>query len=272
MQLPSNDGGVIVPPPYLSASSIATWKQCPLRYKLSRIDKVPEGTSEALLMGSFVHEVLEHLYKQPAAERTLLNAKQISSYIWSANNWQQQVEQIVHTEQGIRQLRWNSWWCIENLWIIEDPMHIEPSGVENEVGGEIATGVVLKGFIDRYSVSENGGLKISDYKTGKAPKMKKWLEEKWYQLSIYAMLLGEELQKPIDELELIFLKEAIKFTHKPTPEDIEEVKQDIIKTHKEITEACASAEFETKVGKLCDWCSYQGICPAWVGKKRGKRW
>jgi putative RecB family exonuclease len=102
--------------------------------------------------------------------------------------------------------------------------------------------------------------------------MKKWLEEKWYQLSIYAMLLGEELQKPIDELELIFLKEAVKFTHKPTPEDIEDVRQDIIKTHKEITEACASKEFDAKVGKLCDWCSYQGICPAWVGKKRGRKW
>jgi putative RecB family exonuclease len=133
MQLPSESEGAIVPPPYLSASSISTWKQCPLRYKLSRIDKIPEGTSEALLMGSFVHEVLEHLYKQPAAERTLLNAKQISSYIWATNNWQQQVEQIVHTEQGIRQLRWNSWWCIENLWIIEDPMHVEPSGVETRL-------------------------------------------------------------------------------------------------------------------------------------------
>jgi len=252
----------INPPPYLSASSISTWKQCKLKYKYSRLDKIPEGTSEALLMGSFVHEVLEHFYARPAGERNLANAKAMCSYVWTKSEWGEQVKQVLSTGGQVRQFRWNSWWCLENLWIIENPELIVPAGIEIEVNGPIGGSVPVKGFVDRYSLTDAGALRISDYKTGKAPKKKEWLDEKWYQLTIYAILLKAKTNLPIEELELLFLKEAIKFTKKPTEREIDEVASDIVAVHADILSACETREFPTTVSKLCNWCSFKPICPA----------
>ena len=57
-------------PSYLSPSSIGTYRDCPQKFKLSRIDKIAEPPSWAMHVGSFVHEVLEHLYQAPAEDRT----------------------------------------------------------------------------------------------------------------------------------------------------------------------------------------------------------
>ena len=55
-------------PHHLSASSITTYEQCPLRFRFSRIDRIPEPTTEAMILGTFVHEILEELYRiRPSA-------------------------------------------------------------------------------------------------------------------------------------------------------------------------------------------------------------
>jgi putative RecB family exonuclease len=260
--VPQQQSEPITPPPYLSASSISTWKQCRLKYKFSRLDKIPEGTSEALLMGSFVHEILEHLYKRPIEERNLINAKSISSFVWTKSNWEEQVRNILPKDDQVRQFRWNSWWCVENLWVLENPQTITPSGVENEVNGIIGANVPVKGFVDRYSLTDGGAMKISDYKTGKSPRNPAWLKDKWYQLSIYGILLQQQIDKPIEELELLYLKEAVKFTQRPKQKDIDEIIADIEKVYEEILSACQTVDFPTTVTKLCPWCSFKTICPA----------
>ena len=56
-------------PKHLSASSITTYEQCPLRFRFSRIDRIPEPTTEAMILGTFVHEILEIMYSQIPNER-----------------------------------------------------------------------------------------------------------------------------------------------------------------------------------------------------------
>ena len=47
--------------PHLSSSSLSTFLSCSLQFKFSRIDKIPaKSKSSALLMGSVMHQVMEH--------------------------------------------------------------------------------------------------------------------------------------------------------------------------------------------------------------------
>lgn len=249
----------LTPPPHLSPSSMGTFKQCPLKFKFSKIDLIPDAPTEATLMGNFVHSVLEDLYAYPTEDRTKNQAKHIAKAVWDSE-YKQKVIPYVRTEDKLRMFRWNSWWCIENLWKLEDPSHVEPTGIETELNGEIG-GVKIKGFIDRYSETEGGHI-ISDYKTGKTPRPK-WVSDKFFQLLVYSHLLESlGLGKP-KQVELLYLKDGVRYQHEVTEEDLYDVQQTIVNTKKEIDIKCESEEFEPIKSVLCGWCSYKTICPAW---------
>ena len=137
-------------------------------------------------------------------------------------------------------------------------------GIEHELNSPLE-GVVLKGFIDRYSKDENDGLVISDYKTGKTPN-KLWLSDKFEQLRIYAALMNVTQSFRASTLELIYLKDGVKFTEKVTDESITSAIDRIKKIKTAIDDRCVTKVFEPKKSKLCDYCSYKSICPAWSKK------
>lgn len=247
------------PPPHLSPSSIGTFKQCPLKFKYSKIDLLKDEPSSASLLGNFVHDVLEELYKHEPDERTTQLAKILASQLWE-DKWAETVVPFINNPAETKLFRWNAWWCIENLWKIEDPQKIFPSGLEQELNGEIA-GVKIKGFIDRFSPIDDGFI-ISDYKTGKKPKPK-WESDKFFQLLVYAYLLEPLGFGKAKELELIYLKDESKLTKTVTEKDLGLVEEEVLQTKKQIDIRCEKGEFEPQKSILCGWCSYKPICPAW---------
>jgi putative RecB family exonuclease len=263
-------------PPYLSPSSISTFEQCPLKYKYTRIDKMPEPPTEATLMGNFVHEVMEGFYALPPEDRTISSVKEISSYVWTESGWRERVEPILFNsaqvksgkstlDKEINNFRWKSWFCIENIFSIENPLEVAPAGIETELNGQI-DGVQIKGFIDRWSKSSSG-LVISDYKTGKSPAPR-FAGDKFMQLLIYALVLSNDENLPVDELQLLYLKDNRVMTLKPTQEHLTQTVERIRKVWDGVVERCSSGEWETIPHRLCDWCNFKNtICPQWNGKK-----
>lgn len=265
-------------PPYLSPSSLSTFEQCPLKYKYTRIDKLPEPPTTATLMGNFVHEVLENFYALEPSERTIPAVKQLSGQVWANSEWRERILPTMQSDYSVKsgktsvdelinKFRWQSWFCIENIFTVEEPATISPSGIEHELNGKIS-GVSIKGFIDRWSET-NDGLVISDYKTGKSPR-KQYAFDKFMQLLIYGIVLGDEQQKPIDELQLIYLKDNQLLSMKPSTDDISKTKLRITNAWDGIVERCESGEWEPKPHRLCDWCNFKNtICPYWNnGDKR----
>ena len=45
--------------PSISHSQLETWGQCPRRYRLSRIDRVPQAPSDNLIFGDAIHQAIE---------------------------------------------------------------------------------------------------------------------------------------------------------------------------------------------------------------------
>lgn len=254
----------LVAPPHLSPSSIGTFKQCPLRFKYSRIDNLPEPPTEASIMGNFVHDIAENLYLADPSERTLPYAKRLAASVWT--EYQDRVAQVLHgNADKIRMFRWNSWWCVENLFTMESPQELSFDGLEYELNHTLfantETPVLIKGFIDRWNY-EDGSIVIGDYKTGKVPGVA-YREDKFFQLLLYGIVLQEILDAEISRIELLYIKSGERLQHIPSADDIQRVSDDIVATRIAIDERCATHEFEAKRSRLCDWCNYKTICPAW---------
>src|SRR5437867_5315397 len=62
------------PPRSLSPSACSSFKECPLAYRFSYIERLPEPPSPWTSKGTLVHRALELLFVRPAHERTLATA------------------------------------------------------------------------------------------------------------------------------------------------------------------------------------------------------
>ena len=58
-------------PPSLSPSSVSAFKSCPLAFRFSYIDRLPEPPSPAATKGTLVHRALELLMCRPQPDRTV---------------------------------------------------------------------------------------------------------------------------------------------------------------------------------------------------------
>lgn len=255
---------ILIPPPYLSPSSMGTFVQCPQKFKFNKIDKVPDAPTKETLLGNFVHETLEALYVVEPEKRTLDVAKSLAAQVWESGNWAERVHRYVPSPEDLRLFRWSAWWCIENLWKLEDPTSVQPVGIEVEVNGLLGGIVTVKGFIDRYTVSD-GKITISDYKTGKTPRGD-YVKDKFTQLQIYGALAKRQFGLDVEKLELLYLKDGVRLEATFSDSDIRQVSDYAVAVYYEIESACLTGRFPTHKSRLCDWCSYKAICPAWRKK------
>ena len=230
-----------------------------MKYKLSRIDGLKDPPTEATLRGNFVHSTLEELYALPSNERTLISARELAKKLWE-NEYEELVLPYVKGEEALRLFRWSSWWCIENLFAMEDPTALHFDGIETELNDTI-DGVLIKGFIDRWRKTDDGII-VGDYKTGKTPAPR-FREDKYFQLFLYSYVLEKQLNEPVKEIELLFIKDSVRLAKEVTDEDRETVRSTVVQIRKDIDERCVSGEFEPIKHRLCDWCNYKSICPIW---------
>lgn len=256
----TNKENNLVAPEYLSPSSIGTFRQCQLKFKFSKIDGIPDISGQEAVLGNFVHDVLEDLYRLPAELRTQERAKDIAREQWQ-KKWSAEASALIKSEKELNRFRWAAWWCIENLWLIENPQNISPHGMESFVRGEIG-GVKVHGYIDRLSLV-NGRATITDYKTGKTPK-EAYLDDKFFQLIVYSQLLNS-LDIDVDEssVELFYLKDGVRFARNVTSEYANQAIELIQQTKEQIDDCCKTGNFTTTKSMLCNWCGYKNICPAW---------
>ena len=259
-------------PRYLSPSSISLFRGCPQKFKLSYIDKIKEPPAWHAVLGSFVHEVLEYLYKEDPKNRTQETVKRIATDRWSNHGWAEKVNELTEKLDTITGFKQSAFQAITNLWEIEDPTTTILEGQEVEVLTEIE-GVAMKGYIDRIALDADGKVVISDYKTGKVPDPKYVTnDEKWFQLIAYALMLKEAHQKMTSTLELYYLSKRVKHSVDVTNEHLENAQRVIVRTRASIDELSKSGEFSCNVTNLCNWCYYKkiDICPAHRGNS-GRR-
>lgn len=106
---------------------------------------------------------------------------------------------------------------------------------------------------------------IPTHNTGKIPS-DRYLDDAFFAMRVYALLLFEETGEMPYMLRLIYLKkdnaqEAVRRAL-VTPEMLERTRRDIENIWTKIRTSATTGNWPTKTGPLCNFCDFKSICPA----------
>lgn len=251
-------------PAALSASSTKTYLQCPLKFRYQVIDRMAEPPSEATVKGTVVHQVLEDLFQLPRDLRDLEHASQLLPAAWENTlDSNQEAEQLFFDETLLEQARADTEQLLSNYFLLEHPRNLAPRATEKFVDARLDSGILLRGIIDRVDESPDGKLRVVDYKTGRAPSPR-FANEALFQMRFYALLLRQTWKFP-SRLQLLYLRSVQSLTLDPDTRDIVTFQLDVEDIWRRIKADALDGNFGTKKSRLCDWCAFQSICPAFGG-------
>lgn len=244
-------------PPYLSPSSAAAFEQCARRWRFKYVDRQPEPSGQAALVGSFAHRVLELVCGLPPVHRTLDQAKALAKETWSDFAADDDYVALDLGDDEARAFRWQAWLAVTGLWELEDPARVEVVATEQKVAVDLGP-VPFVGIIDR--VDRFGGrLVVTDYKSGTLPGAR-WRSDKIQQVMLYAAALTRSGGEQPDRARLLYLGQRILDVN-VTDRRVEEAEGELAQTWDAITSACDSDHFEPRTGVLCGWCPFVDQCP-----------
>jgi putative RecB family exonuclease len=254
--------------PALSPSRAADFKHCPLLYRFRAVDRLPEVPSRAQVRGTLVHSVLERLFELPAEQRLPAVADELVGPAWAQlqEELPDLVTQLFDGQQDPELAAW-----LESVgpllgayFDLEDPRLLQPEARELLVETELASGVLLRGYIDRLDVGPAGELRVVDYKTGAAPGEAAETRA-LFQMKFYALALLQLRGVVPAQLRLLYLADAQVLSYTPDEEELRRFEHTLDAIWAAVLRAAEDGDFRPNRGRSCEWCSHKAICPAWGG-------
>ena len=246
-------------PRSLSPSSMSTFTSCPLAFRFSYIDRLPEPPSAAASKGTLVHRALELLLDRPPDERV------IDAGLVDLD--QARVELAIHPEFAELDLTDEEWagfhaeaeTLVRRYFELEDPRTVRPIGLELKLEADLGR-VRLRGVIDRLDLDEHGDIVVTDYKTGSVPS-ELWEAKSLSGVHIYALLCERMLGRRPARVQLFYLSKPEAIIATPTDQSIVGVERKTSAMHAAIATACERDDFRPHTGRLCDYCAFKPYCP-----------
>lgn len=250
----------------LSPSRANDFVQCPLKFRLRTIDKLPEPPSEAAFRGTLVHSVLERLFDASAPERTIERAVDGIAPALEALRAKDPstVEELFPGPDQVVRLQEQARTLLEAYFSLELPDRLEPAAREEFVSAPMSSGLLLRGFVDRTDRAPGGQVRLVDYKTGKQPKPQ-YSSEADFQMRFYALVHWLSRRELVHTLQLFYLGSRTTVAKRPTAGDIERTEMEILELWESIARAAEADEWRPRRTPLCGWCHFKPICPAWGG-------
>jgi len=171
------------------------------------------------------------------------------------------------TQENIEEFTKECEKAVSGWFAMENPMKFDPMEREFYISGKVGK-IEVHGVIDRIDkiVNRNNQIEyyISDYKTGNPPSPR-YIDNAFFQLEVYGLLVKDIIGVDIKELRLIYVKENKKdavLRKNFTKKEYEITKKKIISINKKIEESNEKNNWPTKKQTLCGWCFFQNACPA----------
>jgi putative RecB family exonuclease len=248
--------------PIYSYSRIGAYEQCPLKYKLSYLDKIKRDTEgiEAFL-GKMVHETLQKCYDD--ARYTKINPlDDLLAYydsVWQ-KNWH---DSIAITREHLTRDHYHDL----GRKMIESYHHRHfPFDSDATVATEMRVNFPLDdagryrmmGYIDRLSRTPEGVYRIHDYKTSAhLPTQEEADRDR--QLALYQIGIQRKWPETHD-IQLIwhYLAFDRDLVSSRSPDALTRLTED---TMRMIDDIEAAERFPPRESALCNWCEYPDLCP-----------
>jgi putative RecB family exonuclease len=255
-----------VPEWSLSPSRALDFKTCALLYRFRVIDRLPEPPSLEAARGTVVHGILEKLFDLPAPGRTMTAAAELVEPQWGEMLAEDaELAAMVDADpEGLLPLLASTRDLLSSYFALEDPRRLEPAEREVLVETSLPSGMRLKGFVDRLDRAADGRLRVVDYKTGKSPR-EEFEGKALFQLRFYALVLWRSTGVIPTQLRLYYLADREVLDYHPDEADLRGVERQVEALGSAIIKARESGDWRHKQSKLCDWCSFQALCPAYGG-------
>lgn len=247
--------------PIYSHSRLSTFETCPLKYKLSYLDRIrrEEEGIEAFL-GQRFHEAMEKLYRELVFR--VMTLKELLTYYEERWNEEYHDEIVINREERTAEdYRKVGRKCIEDYYARYHPFDQgRVLGIEKRVVVDLAGDgkYLLQGYIDRIAQDEDGTYEIHDYKTsGHLPEQKRLDADR--QLALYQIGV-EGMWNDVEKTRLVwhyvvFDKEM---SSTRTEEQLDALRKETIALIDTIE---STKEFPPHESALCDWCPYWDRCP-----------
>ena len=250
-------------PRSLSPSKVSSFTDCALAFRFSVIDRLPEPPSAAATRGTLVHAALERLHLMPPAERTVdaamaclaearVELRDDPEYVGLELSGDDEV--AFHAEAAE---------LVRNYFRLEDPRTVRAIGLELMLTAEV-DGLPLRGIIDRLELDDDGGLVVTDYKTGAAPPTQHE-RKRLSGVHIYSLLCEELLGRRPARVQLLFLRDPLAIITEPSDRSTRGTRRTLGAVWKAVERACQREDFRPQPSRLCEWCSFRAYCPAFGG-------
>jgi len=250
-------------PVSLTPSKVASFKDCALAFRFSAIDRLPEPPSPWATKGTLVHRALELLFCKAPSRRTLATAL---TCLGTARQEMASDPEFVglHLDGDAEDLfAHEAEVLVRRYFELEDPRHVHPIGLELRL--EVALGsLTLRGVIDRLDLDADGGLVVTDYKTGKVPGVVHE-QSRLGGVHFYAFLCEQLLGIRPVRIQLLYLSEPVAIVAQPSDQSIRAMEKRALAIWKAVETACDRDDFRPHPSRLCDWCAFRDYCPAFGG-------
>ncbi len=248
----------------LSPSRANDYQQCPLKYRFRTIDKLPEPKTVAQVKGTLVHAALEDIHALERDERTYPAAVKRLKPNWEkmCSEDPELVELVPDVELYDFLVECRS--LLRGYFEMENPQAFDSDEIELYVNAVLPNGVPVRGFIDRVDIAPSGEIRVVDYKTGKKPSPR-FSHEAKFQMRFYALVYWRLFDVIPHQLRLMYLKVIDSMYLSPSKEELEYFERDLGELWAKIEGDGKSGVFRPKTSKLCGWCHFQDLCPAWGG-------
>jgi putative RecB family exonuclease len=250
-------------PQTLSPSSMGCYTSCPLAFKFSYVQRLPEPPSAPASKGTLVHLALQHLHWRPPEERTIDAALADLARASSELEGDAEFSGLELTPEELEQFRADAEVLVRRYFELEDPTRVRTIGVELKLMAELER-VTLRGIIDRLELDEHGEFVVTDYKTGSVPS-ELWEAKSLAGVHVYALLCERMLGRRPARVQLYYLSKPEAIIATPTDQSIRGVERRTTALHDAIAQACSRDDFRARPGRLCDFCTFKPYCPAHGG-------
>jgi putative RecB family exonuclease len=257
------------PPTGLSPSRVSSFQDCALAFRFSAIDHLPEPSSLPAVRGTLVHAALERLFALEPVERTPERAVACLAEAHAAMAVDPEYVGLALDDEHDELLRIRAQELLDNYFRLEDPTTITPIGIELRLEAPLGD-LNLRGIIDRLELDADGGLVVTDYKTGAAPRQQ-YEQGRLGGVHFYSFLCEELFGVRPARIQLLYLADPVAIVAEPSDQASRGLRNKLTAVWAAIERSCEREDFRPRPSKLCDWCAFQVHCPAFGGDPEAAR-
>ena len=246
-------------PATLSPSRMATFIECPARYRFQVVDRIVEPPSVATAAGTLAHAALERLLGLPAEDRSVKPLRR-QALDEAVAEWESNPNGEDRSELDAGEVVARATAAYRRYFSLEDPASVTAEGIELDFTVDLGP-VLLRGIIDRLDRTEDG-LVVVDYKTGRAPNPR-YLASRMLGVRFYALMVYLDTGEAPTEVGLMYLGDPGGFfCERSTERTVERTREKVLSVWAGIESAFRDDVFHPRPSRLCDWCAYRPSCPA----------